>query len=111
VLYNLDGTCVKLSANCYHALIIDETMFCVACNVNFILDKKHGCQAHVEHCAEYPTSGVCSKCVSGYFLYDNVCYKVKGNCDMYDEKTKVCSKCASEYQLRNNECIISQPCA
>lgn len=95
----------KLVSNCQAAVLGSTTVSCIACKTDYIVSPTSGCFTQIQYCEIYTDSGKCKKCVFGYALMNNVCYKVQGNCGMFDPKTSTCNKCATGFTLKNNECI------
>lgn len=38
-------------------------------------------------------------------MSNNICYKVQGNCEMFDPKTNTFNKCLTGFTFKNNDCV------
>lgn len=65
----------KLVSNCQAAVLGSTTVSCIACKTDYIVSPTSGCFTQIQYCETYSDSGKCKKCVFGYALMNNVCYK------------------------------------
>jgi hypothetical protein len=104
------GLCFLVPLSCKTYTASASGLICTDCNSGFYLSGDSCLTQDVLHCLEYVVNqNVCSKCIDGYTLKDNVCTKdtpiVNPIADCADQVDTVCRACKSGFYLLNNACV------
>ena len=80
------------------------TNVCLRCQDLYYLSNPQTCVKNPLHCLEANSSGMCSRCATGYALSEGYCFIFLDFCDFYDKNSGFCSRCASGYTLSEGRC-------
>lgn len=74
----------------------------MACNIGYTLDSNGDCVKTVNYCSFYKI-GVCSQCIDGYYLINNICIDLPIGC-VAVQTNGFCKQCDSAFTLANGIC-------